>query len=143
MSDFRDVGYANTTVRPNLDVYGQVPVSYFDGADAAYQMDVGNSDEALREVQLDLDEGADMVMVKPGMPYLDILYRVKEEFKVPTFVYQVSGEYAMHMAAIQNGWLSEGVILESLTAFKRAGADGILTYFALEAAQYLADVGKA
>jgi len=93
--------------------------------------------EALHEVAADLAEGADMVMVKPGMPYLDILYRVKEEFKVPTFVYQVSGEYAMHMAAIQNGWLSEGVILESLTAFKRAGADGILTYFAARAAQLL------
>ena len=104
---------------------------------ASYQMDPANGHEALHEVASDLSEGADMVMVKPGMPYLDILYRVKEEFKVPTFVYQVSGEYAMHMAAIQNGWLSEGVILESLTAFKRAGADGILTYFAVRAAQLL------
>tara|TARA_R110000868_G_scaffold404643_1_gene683026 strand:+ start:6452 stop:7465 length:1014 start_codon:yes stop_codon:yes gene_type:complete len=104
---------------------------------ASYQMDPANSDEALHEVAADLAEGADMVMVKPGMPYLDILCRVKAEFKVPTFVYQVSGEYAMHMAAIQNGWLSEAVILESLTAFKRAGADGILTYFAVRAAELL------
>src|SRR3990167_1560365 len=102
-----------------------------------YQMDPANSDEALWEAGLDLAEGADMVMVKPGLPYLDILWRVKAEFKVPTFVYQVSGEYAMHMAAIQNGWLGEAVILESLTAFKRAGADGILTYFAVRAAELL------
>ena len=104
---------------------------------ASYQMDPANGDEALHEVAADLAEGADMVMVKPGMPYLDILWRVKEEFRVPTFVYQVSGEYAMHMAAIQNGWLGEAVILESLTAFKRAGADGILTYFAVRAAELL------
>jgi porphobilinogen synthase len=104
---------------------------------ASYQMDPANSDEALHEVAADLAEGADMVMVKPGMAYLDILWRVKTEFRVPTFVYQVSGEYAMHMAAIQNGWLGEAVILESLTAFKRAGADGILTYFAKRAAQLL------
>ncbi len=104
---------------------------------ASYQMDPANSDEALHEVAADLAEGADMVMVKPGMPYLDILHRVKEEFRAPTFVYQVSGEYAMHMAAIQNGWLSEAVILESLTAFKRAGADGILTYFAKRAAELI------
>ncbi len=104
---------------------------------ASYQMDPANGDEALHEVAADLAEGADMVMVKPGMPYLDILWRVKQEFRVPTFVYQVSGEYAMHMAAIQNGWLSEAVILESLTAFKRAGADGILTYFAVRAAELL------
>ncbi|GAB3386218.1 porphobilinogen synthase [Azotobacter armeniacus] len=102
-----------------------------------YQMDPANGDEALHEVALDLAEGADMVMVKPGMPYLDVLRRVKDEFRVPTFVYQVSGEYAMHMAAIQNGWLSEAVILESLVAFKRAGADGILTYFAKRAAELL------
>ncbi|WP_437879478.1 porphobilinogen synthase [Pseudomonas sp. LRF_L74] len=102
-----------------------------------YQMDPANGDEALHEVALDLAEGADMVMVKPGMPYLDVLWRVKQEFRVPTFVYQVSGEYAMHMAAIQNGWLSEAVILESLTAFKRAGADGVLTYFAKRAAQLI------
>ncbi|WP_120994316.1 porphobilinogen synthase [Stutzerimonas urumqiensis] len=102
-----------------------------------YQMDPANANEALHEVAADLSEGADMVMVKPGMPYLDILWRVKEGFGVPTFVYQVSGEYAMHMAAIENGWLGEAVILESLTAFKRAGADGILTYFAKRAAQQL------
>ncbi len=103
-----------------------------------YQMDVANSDEALQEVALDLAEGADMVMVKPGMPYLDIVYRVKQEFGVPTFVYQVSGEYAMHMAAAANGWLSEtDVAMESLVAIKRAGADAILTYFAKLAAQQL------
>ena len=102
-----------------------------------YQMDPANSNEALWEVGMDLAEGADMVMVKPGMPYLDILRRVKDEFKAPTFVYQVSGEYAMLRAAIANKWLSEACILEALLAFKRAGADGILTYFALEAAQSL------
>jgi porphobilinogen synthase len=103
-----------------------------------YQMDPGNSDEALREVGLDLQEGADMVMVKPGMPYLDIVRRVKEEFKAPTFVYQVSGEYAMLKAAFQNGWLDEPkCVLETLLAFKRAGADGILTYFARDAARLL------
>jgi porphobilinogen synthase len=102
-----------------------------------YQMDPANSDEALREVALDLAEGADMVMVKPGMPYLDIVRRVKDEFRAPTFVYQVSGEYAMLRAAIARGWLPESCILESLLAFKRAGADGILTYFALEAARAL------
>ena len=101
-------------------------------------MDPGNSDEALKEVALDLAEGADMVMVKPGMPYLDIVRRVKDEFKVPTYAYQVSGEYAMLKAAAQNGWLDEkACVLESLLAFKRAGADGILTYFALDAAEYL------
>lgn len=103
-----------------------------------YQMDPANSDEALREVMLDLDEGADMVMVKPGMPYLDIVRRVKNELEAPTFVYQVSGEYAMHMAAFQNGWLDKDtIIMESLLAFKRAGADGILTYFAKDAARIL------
>ncbi|SEQ25249.1 porphobilinogen synthase [Amphritea atlantica] len=103
-----------------------------------YQMDPANSDEALHEVALDLAEGADMVMVKPGMPYLDIVRRVKHELKVPTFVYQVSGEYAMHMAAFQNGWLDErSVMMESLTCIKRAGCDGILTYFAKRAAQLL------
>ena len=103
-----------------------------------YQMDPGNSDEALREVALDIAEGADMVMVKPGMPYLDIVRRVKDEFKVPTFAYQVSGEYAMLKAAAQNGWLDhDAVVLESLLAFKRAGADGVLTYFALDAARLL------
>ena len=101
-------------------------------------MDPANTDEALHEVALDLAEGADMVMVKPGMPYLDIVRRVKEEFRVPTYVYQVSGEYAMHMAAFQQGWLDEeATILESLMCFKRAGADGILTYFAKRAAQLL------
>ncbi len=103
-----------------------------------YQMVPGNSDEALREVALDLAEGADMVMVKPGMPYLDVVRRVKDEFKVPTFAYQVSGEYAMLKAAAQNGWLDhDAVMMESLLAFKRAGADGVLTYFALEAARLL------
>ncbi len=103
-----------------------------------YQMDPGNSDEALHEVALDLDEGADMVMVKPGMPYLDIVRRVKDEFGVPTFVYQVSGEYAMLKAAAQNGWIDErGCALEALTSIKRAGADGVLSYFALDAARWL------
>jgi porphobilinogen synthase len=103
-----------------------------------YQMDPGNSDEALREVALDIAEGADMVMVKPGMPYLDIVRRVKDEFRVPTFAYQVSGEYAMLKAAAQNGWLDhDAAMLEALLAFKRAGADGVLTYFALEAARKL------
>jgi porphobilinogen synthase len=103
-----------------------------------YQMDPGNSDEALREVAIDIAEGADMVMVKPGMPYLDIVRRVKDEFRVPTFAYQVSGEYAMLKAAAQNGWLDhDAVVIESLLAFKRAGADGVLTYFALEAARLL------
>ena len=103
-----------------------------------YQMDPANSDEALREVALDLAEGADMVMVKPGMPYLDVVRRVKDEFKVPTFAYQVSGEYAMIKAAAQNGWLDhDKVMMESMMAFKRAGADGVLTYFALEIARKL------
>jgi porphobilinogen synthase len=105
-----------------------------------YQMDPGNSDEALREVAMDLAEGADMVMVKPGMPYLDIVRRVKDEFRVPTFAYQVSGEYAMIKAAAQNGWLDhDAVMMEALLAFKRAGADGVLTYFALDAAAKLRD----
>jgi porphobilinogen synthase len=105
-----------------------------------YQMDPGNSDEALREVAMDIAEGADMVMVKPGMPYLDIVRRVKDEFKVPTFAYQVSGEYAMLKAAAQNGWLDhDAVMMESLLAFKRAGADGVLTYFAMHAARMLRD----
>ncbi len=104
----------------------------------AYQMDPGNSDEALREVALDIAEGADMVMVKPGMPYLDIVRRVKEHFRVPTFAYQVSGEYAMLKAAAANGWLDhDAVMMESLLAFKRAGADGVLSYFALDAARLL------
>ena len=108
------------------------------GNKSTYQMDPANSDEALREVALDLAEGADMVMVKPGMPYLDVVRRVKDEFKVPTYAYQVSGEYAMLKAAAQNGWLDEkACVLESLLAFKRAGADGVLTYFALDAAAWL------
>ena len=103
-----------------------------------YQMDPGNSDEALREVAMDIAEGADMVMVKPGMPYLDVVRRVKDEFKIPTFAYQVSGEYAMLKAAAINGWLDhDAVMMESLLAFKRAGADGVLTYFALDAARKL------
>jgi porphobilinogen synthase len=103
-----------------------------------YQMDPANSDEALREVALDIAEGADMVMVKPGMPYLDVVRRVKDEFKVPTFAYQVSGEYAMLQAAFQNGWLDpDKVIMETMMAFKRAGADGVLTYFALDVARRL------
>ena len=106
-----------------------------------YQMDPGNSDEALREVAMDIAEGADMVMVKPGMPYLDIVRRVKDEFKVPTFAYQVSGEYAMLKAAAQNGWLDhDAVMMESLLAFKRAGADGVLTYFAIDVAKHLKQV---
>jgi porphobilinogen synthase len=104
----------------------------------SYQMDPGNSDEALREVALDLQEGADMVMVKPALPYLDIVRRVKQQFGVPTYAYQVSGEYAMLMAAVQNGWLNErAAILESLVSIRRAGADGILTYFAKRAARWL------
>jgi porphobilinogen synthase len=107
------------------------------GDKKTYQMDPANSDEALWEVGLDLAEGADMVMVKPGLPYLDIVRRVKDEFKAPTYVYQVSGEYSMLRGAIDNGWLPESCVLESLLAFKRAGADGVLTYFALEAAKAL------
>ena len=106
-----------------------------------YQMDPGNSDEALREVAMDIAEGADMVMVKPGMPYLDVVRRVKDEFKIPTFAYQVSGEYAMLKAAAINGWLDhDAVMMESLLAFKRAGADGVLTYFALDAARKLQQI---
>ena len=108
------------------------------GDKRTYQMDPANSDEALREVALDIQEGADMVMVKPGMPYLDIVRRVKDTFAMPTFVYQVSGEYAMLKAAAQNGWLdNDRVVMEALLAFKRAGADGVLTYSAIEAAEIL------
>ena len=121
--------YASSYYGPFRDAVGSAS-NLGSGNKATYQMDPANSDEALHEVSLDLEEGADMVMVKPGMPYLDIVRRVKDEFQVPTFVYQVSGEYAMHQAAIQNGWLSESVVLESLLACKRAGADGILTYSA-------------
>ncbi len=128
--------YASAYYGPFRDAVGSAS-NLGKGNKASYQMDPGNSNEALHEVGLDLGEGADMVMVKPGMPYLDIVHRVKSTFGVPTFVYQVSGEYAMHQAAIANGWLSEAVILESLTAFKRAGADAILTYFAKTAARQL------
>ena len=120
--------YASGYYGPFRDAVGSAS-SLGKGDKATYQMDPANSDEALREIALDLDEGADMVMVKPGMPYLDIIRRVKDRFGVPTFAYQVSGEYAMHMAAIANGWLDQRVILESLLCLKRAGADGILTYF--------------
>ncbi len=129
--------YASSFYGPFRDAVGSSG-NLGKGNKSTYQMDPANSDEALWEVGLDLQEGADMVMVKPGMPYLDILRRVKDEFKAPTFVYQVSGEYAMLKAAAQNGWLNEeACVLESLLAFKRAGADGILTYFALDAARWL------
>ena len=129
--------YASSFYGPFRDAVGSAG-NLGKGNKYTYQMDPANSDEALKEVALDLEEGADMVMVKPGMPYLDIVRRVKDAFGVPTYAYQVSGEYAMLKAAAQNGWLNEeGCILESLLAFKRAGADGILTYFALDAAEYL------
>ncbi len=129
--------YASSFYGPFRDAVGSAG-NLGKGNKYTYQMDPANTDEALREVALDLEEGADMVMVKPGMPYLDIVRRVKDEFKVPTYAYQVSGEYAMLKAAAQNGWLDEkACVLESLLAFKRAGADGILTYFALDAAEYL------
>ncbi len=129
--------YASSFYGPFRDAVGSAG-NLGKGNKTTYQQDPANSDEALREVALDLDEGADMIMVKPGMPYLDIVRRVKDQFGAPTFVYQVSGEYAMLMAAAQNGWLDErAVVLESLLAFKRAGADGILTYFAKRAAGWL------
>jgi porphobilinogen synthase len=131
--------YASSFYGPFRDAVGSAG-NLGKGNKYNYQMDPANSDEALREVQLDLDEGADMVMIKPGMPYLDIVRRVKDRFGAPTYVYQVSGEYAMLMAAAGHGWLDErAVVLESLTSIKRAGADGILTYFAKRAAQWLAD----
>jgi len=131
--------YASSYYGPFRDAVGSA-ANLGGGNKYSYQMDPANSDEALWEVGLDLDEGADMIMVKPGMPYLDIVRRVKDQFAAPTFVYQVSGEYAMHMAAIQNGWLDDkAVIMESLLCIKRAGADGILTYFAKRAAQWLQD----
>ena len=131
--------YASAFYGPFRDAVGSAG-NLGKGNKYTYQMDPANTDEALKEVALDLAEGADMVMVKPGMPYLDIVRRVKDEFKVPTYAYQVSGEYAMLKAAAQNGWLDEkACVLESLLAFKRAGADGILTYFALDAAEYLKD----
>jgi porphobilinogen synthase len=129
--------YASSFYGPFRDAVGS-SANLGAGNKYTYQMDPANSDEALWEVGLDLQEGADMVMVKPGMPYLDILRRVKDEFKAPTFVYQVSGEYAMLKAAAQNGWLNEkACVLEALLSFKRAGADGILTYFAIDAARWL------
>src|SRR5690554_2155298 len=145
-----DAGYINTRILAYSAKYASAYYGPFRDAvgsaanlgkadKATYQMDPANSDEALHEVAMDLAEGADMVMVKPGMPYLDVVRRVKDELKVPTFAYQVSGEYAMHMAAFENGWLDhDAVMLESLMCFKRAGADGVLTYFAKRAAQLLA-----
>jgi porphobilinogen synthase len=128
--------YASCFYGPFRDAVGSG--NLLKGDKKTYQMDIANSNEALREVALDLQEGADMVMVKPGMPYLDVLCKVKETFKAPTFAYQVSGEYAMLSGAINNGWLDrDKTILESLISFKRAGADGVLTYFAIEAAKLL------
>ncbi|EOA02828.1 delta-aminolevulinic acid dehydratase [Herbaspirillum frisingense GSF30] len=129
--------YASAFYGPFRDAVGSA-ANLGKGSKATYQMDPANSDEALREVALDLKEGADMVMVKPGMPYLDIVRRVKDEFRVPTFAYQVSGEYAMIKAAAQNGWLDhDKTMMEAMMAFKRAGADGVLTYFALDIARKL------
>jgi porphobilinogen synthase len=129
--------YASSFYGPFRDAVGSA-ANLGGGNKYSYQMDPANTDEALREVELDLEEGADMVMIKPGMPYLDIIRRVKETFEVPTFAYQVSGEYAMLKAAAQNGWLDEeATVLEALTCLKRAGADGILTYFAVQAAEWL------
>lgn len=131
--------YASSFYGPFRDAVGSA-ANLGKGSKSGYQMDPANTDEALREVALDIDEGADMVMVKPGMPYLDIVRRVKETFGVPTFVYQVSGEYAMLMAAIGNGWLEERkVVLEALTCIRRAGADGVLTYFARRVAEWLSE----
>jgi len=131
--------YASSFYGPFRDAVGSAG-SLGTGNKYTYQMDPANTDEALREVALDLEEGADMVMVKPGLPYLDIVRRVKDTFGAPTFVYQVSGEYSMLMAAIKNGWLDErAVVLESLMSIRRAGADGVLTYFAKSAAKWLRD----
>lgn len=131
--------YASHYYGPFRDAVGS-SANLKGGDKKTYQMDPANGQEALHEVALDIEEGADMVMVKPGMPYLDVVRQVKDTFAVPTFAYQVSGEYAMHKAAIENGWLAERpVVLESLLAFKRAGADGILTYFAKDVAQWLAE----
>ncbi|MEI8275196.1 MAG: porphobilinogen synthase, partial [Hyphomicrobiales bacterium] len=128
--------YASAFYGPFRDAVGSAKT--FNGDKRTYQMDPGNTDEALREVALDIEEGADMIMVKPGLPYLDIVARVKETFGMPTFAYQVSGEYAMIMAAANNGWLDgERAMMESLTSFKRAGCDGILTYFAPRVAEKL------
>ena len=129
--------YASSFYGPFRDAVGSA-ANLGAGSKYTYQMDPANGDEALREVALDLAEGADMVMVKPGMPYLDVVRRVKEEFRVPTYAYQVSGEYAMLKAAVLNSWLEErACVLESLLSFKRAGADGVLTYFALDAARWI------
>ena len=128
--------YASSFYGPFRDAVGSAG-NLAGGNKFSYQMDPANSDEALHEVALDIQEGADMVMVKPGMPYLDVLYRVKQTFQKPTFVYQVSGEYAMLKSATLNGWLGEDCVMESLLGFKRAGADGILTYFAKDIAQQL------
>ena len=131
--------YASSFYGPFRDAVGSAG-NLGKGNKYTYQMDPANSDEALREVGLDLDEGADMIMIKPGLPYLDIVRRVKDHFGAPTFVYQVSGEYAMLKAAASNGWLDErACALEALTSIKRAGADGILSYFALDAARWLAE----
>lgn len=128
--------YASSFYGPFKDAIGSA-ANFGKSNKFNYQMDVSNSDEALHEVRLDLNEGADMVMIKPGMPYLDIIWRIKNELQVPTFAYQVSGEYAMLKAAIANGWLDEKVVIESLLAFKRAGCDAILTYFAEDVANLL------
>ena len=128
--------YASAFYGPFRDAIGS-GTSLGQGDKKTYQMDRGNGDEALREVALDVEEGADMVMVKPGMPYLDIVRRVKETFRLPTFAYQVSGEYAMIAGAVERGWIERKAALEALTCFKRAGADGVLTYFALDVAGWL------
>lgn len=134
--------YASNYYGPFRDAVGSAG-NLKGGDKKTYQVDPANGNEGLQEVALDIAEGADMVMVKPGMPYLDMVYRVKEQFGVPTFAYQVSGEYAMHWAAIQNGWLKEKeCIMEGLLCFKRAGADGILTYFAKQVAEWLYEEGK-
>jgi porphobilinogen synthase len=129
--------YASAFYGPYRDAIGSAKLSAGQGDKKTYQMDPANTEEAIREVAMDIAEGADMVMVKPGMPYLDIVTRVKARFGVPTFAYQVSGEYAMLRAAMDHGWLDERVIVEALTCFKRAGADGVLSYFALDAAAAL------
>jgi porphobilinogen synthase len=135
--------YASSFYGPFRDAVGSA-TNLGGGNKYSYQMDPANSDEALREVELDLAEGADMVMIKPGMPYLDIVRRIKDRFGAPTFVYHVSGEYAMLKAAAQNGWLDErAVVLEALLSMKRAGADGILTYYAVQAAQWLHEAGRS
>lgn len=145
---FEEEGFVNTSIMAYSAKYASAYYGPFrdavgsagnlkGGHKKQYQMDFGNRAEALHEVAMDINEGADMVMIKPGQPYLDLIREVKNTFGVPTFAYQVSGEYAMHMAAIQNGWLTDAVILESLIGFRRAGADGILTYFALKAAKQL------